>query len=89
MKKVRELSSLSFKTQYIIYAVLMAAFIIWLGIGTQFVTTESSGVVCFFGLSLPFLGIFGALGLILRVAWKQHREKVRKKLSSENAFKDK
>lgn len=89
MKKVNGKSSLSFKAQYVIYAVLMAAFIVWLVIGSKFVTPDSSAAVCFFGMSLPFLGIFGAFGLILRVAWKQHRAKVNKKLSSENSSEDK
>lgn len=88
MKKVNG-KKLSFKVQYIIYAVLMALFIVWLVIGAQFVTSDSPGVVCFFGMSLPFLGIFGALGLIIRVAWKQHRETVNKKLSSQSSDEDK
>lgn len=75
MKKPNRNTKLTPKIQYIIYIVLLVVFAVWFVIGTQFVKLDSPAVVCFFGMSLPFLGMFGAVGLIARVVWKQRKAK--------------
>ncbi len=85
MRKVNPDKPFRPKIHYIVYGSIMAAFIVWLVVGSQFITNESSGAACFFGLSLPFLGAFATLALMLRVVWKHYRIKRSQKSSEANA----
>lgn len=74
---------LSFRTKYIIYGILLVCCIVWMVIGTRFVTEQSTGMHCFFALTLPFLGIFAMLAGLLHTAWRQWRAKSKSDSESE------
>ena len=72
------MKNLSFKAKYIIYGVLMLCAIVWLIVGSRFVTLQSDGMVCFFALTLPFLILIAAFSAILYTLWRQYRIKKQK-----------
>lgn len=65
----------SLKTQFIINGVILILSVVWVIIGTQFITPDSSGAACFFGLTLPVLIGLAVIGMFLRLFWRMYKAK--------------
>lgn len=69
------MKKLPLKMQFIIYGSILAVSAVWLIVGLQFVTPDSDGAMCFFGLTLPFLIGLAAIGMLLRLVYRFVRYK--------------